>query len=212
MTLPPTSVYRFLLFWMIGILTLVGCTSDPAAFTVPSNANGKHILYITDTTLPPGDLAPDIRALFAPTEVQGWGFVENLAPTTRIDTIILDSSIPTERLHAQWLTWAYDRGITIVALNRYTPDLAAAIDDPSIMRDNWVTGDDPYPGDFYIAVSRHIHPNCLPVDATRIVESIETGEPPVAPIIGRCGSGGSRATYSLEEPLGFEAFRHVVNR
>jgi hypothetical protein len=206
--------YRFLfLGLMIWLITLTGCTIPTSTITVPPNANGQHILYIVDELTPPSALAPTIRTLFEPTEVKGWDFVAHLTPSTRIDSIIIDGTIPIKRINAEWVAWAYDHEVKIVALDRYTIELAEIVDDPSITADNWVTGDDPYPGHFYVAVSRSIHANCSPANTTRVVENIESGaEAPVQNLVGRCGSSGSRATYSLEEPLGLEALRHVVNR
>lgn len=206
--------HRFLfLVFLIGLVTLAGCTFSDPTFTVPANDNGRHVLYITDESIPPSAVAPRIRSLFNPTEVQGWNFVNDLTSGTRIDTIIVDGTIPTENINAEWLTWAYDHAIQIIVLDRYTVELADLINDPSIMEDNWVTGDDPYPGHFYVAVNRHIDPQCSSATATRIVENIEGGtEAPATDIIRFCITGGGRATYSLEEPLGFEALRHIVNR
>lgn len=219
MTLSPRTFsqfdcHRFLfLVFLIGLVTLAGCTFSDPTFTVPANDNGRHVLYITDESIPPGAIASNIRTLFEPTEVQGWDFVAHVTPDTRIDTIIIDGAIPVERIHAEWVSSAYDQGVRIVALDRYTPELAEVVGDPSIMDDNWVTGDDPYPSHFYVAVKRHIDPRCSFGNATRIVENVESGvEVSATAIIGSCVTGGGLATYSLEEPFGFETLRNVVNR
>jgi hypothetical protein len=200
------------LFLLLGFIILAGLwwyTSQQTTAnldTVPPNPNGDRILYILDDQNPPSAITPRIREIFTPKEEQGWAFIASFSPNTLIDMIIIDGSVPSEKITREWLTQMYDNGVAITFLDKYASEVAVLVDDPSIKEDGFAS--EPYPGHFYVSVLRIIE--CHPEDAAEIIENIESGSDETITTSRQCSTSGRRATESLEVTHGFEALEQVV--
>lgn len=191
-------------FFLLGLVLLVSLfelnTSQPTrADTVElpwDRPPGYRIVYfIADRGVSPDSLLAPSRlenTLGAHT-VHTWSEVLAINRSGPIDALIIhDSSLSL--IGREWLATAYRQGVVIAAFNLYAPTLAELVKDPCIARDGWVSGADPYPGSFYIIVSRFIrgHPDDIHL--------IETS--------GSCG----RAVAGIKHPVSgrFQRSTHAI--
>lgn len=157
-----------------------------------------------DSLLAPSRLEATLGARTAHT----WNDVLAFNQSGAIDALIIHDSA-LSLVDRDWLAVAYRRGVVIAAFNLYAPTLAELVDDPCIAQDGWVSGADPYPGQFYIIVSRLLlgHP-----DDINLIETSRACGRPVAGITRPVSGRFQRSTYAIDNLNDYNIFaRELVN-
>jgi hypothetical protein len=117
--------------------------------------------------------------------VNTWEQVPLLNRITPIDAILIHNSA-LSGVDSNWLGPAYKSGVVVVIFNTYAPELASLIGDSCILENGWMDGTDPYPGEFYIMVSR------LTLGQPEDIALIESQVP--------CGGGPNRGVTGVKYP------------
>jgi hypothetical protein len=99
-------------------------------------------------------LSPERMAQVLGTTFVSAGEIEGrVSSVSEIDGVIIHhSAIST--VDPEWLGGLYQSGVVVAFINTWAPEVARLTGDACIGAGGWMDGSDPYPGDFYIAVSR----------------------------------------------------------
>ncbi len=175
---------------------------------VPRNEDGNRILYLISDTTPPSEIAPRIQQELKTSRQESPAFLSSLESPDEIDALVIDGSIPLKDLDLKWIEYAYDSGVVIVALDKYGPEVATLVGDPTVDDDNFAGN--PYSTNFYVVVYRVVRGN--PEDVKQAIENAEAGmENPFEGISGEVSIGGGNATESLATDYGYEMLRRKVS-
>ncbi len=168
----------------------------------------RIVYLVADRGMPPDNLlAPSrLEATLGARTVHTWGEVVTINRSGPVDALIIhDSSLSL--VNQDWLAVAYRQGVVIAAFNLYAPALAELVKDPCIARDGWVSGTDPYPGLFYIIVSRLLrgHP-----DDINLIETSRSCGRPVAGIEHPVSGRFQRSTHAVGDLSDYYIFARVL--
>jgi len=139
--------------------------------------------------------------------VHTWAEVLTLNETVPVDALIIhDSALPI--VDQGWLSRAYQRGMVIAGFNIYAPELAELVGDACIAEDGFAS--EPYPGGFYVVVSRIILGE--PDDRARI-EAAKSGSCAAGPsegVKGHASVTGGKSTFGLNSANELNLFAIVL--
>ncbi len=180
---------------LVFVGVFVNSTQNSAAFretqppTVQPDELAKYtIVYLardeaidSDSFLKPAHLEMSLGAQ----TVNTWDQVPQLDRLAPIDAILIHNSALTE-VDSNWLGSAYRNGVVVAIFNTYAPEFARLIGDSCMLENGWMDGTDPYPGEFYIIVSRLI------LGQPDDVAIIESHTP--------CGGGPNNGVTGLKQP------------
>lgn len=129
--------------------------ADPAPLTLPWTTSPAYdIVYFAPQPqgLRGSRVAPaHLEDVLDSRTVSSWKAVVEQHRQAPIQALIFHSSA-LNYVDATWLAQVYRQGMVIAAFNVTAPILADLLDSPGIARDGFLS--QPYPGDFYLVVSR----------------------------------------------------------
>lgn len=191
------------LFILLVILTSAAACKPlpPALPTLDSRFSRFHIIYLADEStqgiLSPGAIAQSLgaRVVFSWSELMG-------AATADYVSAIMIHRDAADQVEVYDLITFYDRGVTLVFLDVWTPQIGDLVRDRTISSDHWMDGSEPMEGDFYIIIWHQI---------TCTKGGIAQGRPwrcPEGTVIS--GGGNSRAAETVATGEDYLMFQDVL--